>query len=379
MAMRKTVKEFKNWAIRKAFQLSERFHLVEKSPRGGIPAKFLVVSATGIGDTLWGTPAIQALKDTYPQSYLGVLVSPLGFETIKNNRNIDEFFIFRPGFNGVWSLPFLFGKLRKRKFATVFIFHSSDRVLWPLSYFAGPSEIIGVEGENKGLNFLLTKAIPNSPHLHGIEKRLNLVQEVGARTLQRQISISLANPERDMADRFLKEHGIDPHAPIIGLHPGAQKPFKCWPAQNFIAVGNTLRTKFGIRSIITGDGREKDLAEKVAHRVKDSVSAAGKVPLRGTAALIEKMRLFITNDTGPMHIASALKIPTIALFSPTDPRICGPYFDSNSLVIEKPRTCSPCLAKNCHQPVCLEQITAEEVVTAAERFLGSGRNDENPS
>ncbi|MBU1205863.1 MAG: glycosyltransferase family 9 protein [Proteobacteria bacterium] len=377
--MKKTVKEFKNWAIKRAFQLSERFHLVKKSPRGGIPAKFLVVSATGIGDTLWGTPAIQALKDTYPQSYLGVLVSPLGFETLKNNPNIDEFFIFRRGFKGVWSLPFLFGKLRKRKIATVFIFHSSDRVLWPLGYFVGPSDIIGIEGENKGLDFLLTKAIPNSPHLHGIEKRLNLVQEVGAQTLQRQISISLANSERGMADRFLKEHGIAPIGPIIGLHPGAQKPFKCWPARNFIEVGNILRTEFGCRSIITGDEKEKEVAEEVAHQIKDSVSAAGKLSLRETAALIEKLHLFITNDTGLMHIASALKIPTIALFSPTDPRICGPYFDSNSLVIEKPRTCSPCLAKNCHQPVCLEQITAEEVVTAAERFLGSERNDENPS
>jgi lipopolysaccharide heptosyltransferase II len=363
------IKEFKNWAIKRAFQISERFHLVKKSSRGGPPSRFLVVSATGIGDTLWGTPAIQALKDTFPQSYLGVLVSPLGFETLKNNPNIDEFFIFRRGFKGVWSLPFLFGKLRKRKIATVFIFHSSDRVLWPLSYFAGPIEIIGTKGRNKGLDFILTKAIPDSHNIHAIEKRLKLVQEVGAQTFQRNISIYLTEHDKNMAERFLKELKINIHSPIIGFHPGAQKPYKCWPAENFIQVGNTLREKYGCQLIITGNNQERDLAEKISKQVKDSVSAAGKLSLRGTAALIKKLNLFITNDTGPMHIAFALKTPTIALFSPTDPRVCGPYNNSQSQVIGKPTTCNPCLESNCNRPICMEQIAADEVVSAAEKIF----------
>ena len=370
--MKSIIKEFKNWAIKRAFQISERFHLVKKSSRGGPPSRFLVVSATGIGDTLWGTPAIQALKDTFPQSYLGVLVSPLGFETLKNNPNIDEFFIFRRGFKGIWSLPFLFGKLRKRKIATVFIFHSSDRVLWPLSYFAGPSDIIGIEGENKGLDFILTKAVPNPQTIHGIEKRLQLVQEVGASTLQRNINVFLTDQDRQIADQFLKKHGIDPHSPIIGIHPGAQKPFKCWPAKNFIEVGNTLQSKVGGRVVITGDDREKDLAGEIANRVKDSVSAARRLPLRGTAALIEKMKIFITNDTGPMHLALALNIPTVALFSPTNPQICGPYGNKKSIAIEKPKACFPCIGKNCKNPICMEQISPEEVIAAAERLWRTG-------
>ena len=366
--MKNFVKKFKNWTIKSAFRLSERFQLIKKFPRGAIPSKFLVVSATGIGDTIWGTPAIQALKDTYPHSYVGLLTSPLGYETLKGNPHIDEIFIFQQGFKGVWSLPFLLRRLRKRKIATVFFFHSSDRVLWPLSYLAGPSDIIGIEGENKGLDFLLSKAIPNTPHLHGIEKRLNLVQEVGARTLQRQIAIFLTNPERDMADRFLKEHGIDPHAQIIGLHPGAQKPFKCWSKKSFIAVGNHLADEYGCRTIVTGNDKEGRLGEEMARQISRAISAAGKLSPQGTAALIEKMALFITNDTGPMHIALALGVPTVALFSPTNPRICGPYGSDQSIVIEKPRTCSPCIGKKCQNPICMEQITPEEVIAAAKRL-----------
>lgn len=366
--MKSFIKDFKNWAIKSAFRFCEYFQLIKKSSGNASRSKFLVISSTGVGDTLWGTLAIQALKKTYPQSYLGVLVSPLGFQALQNNPNIDEYFIFRRGLSGFFSWPFLMGKLKKRRIETAFIFHSSDRVLWPMCYFAGPSAIIGFAGENKGLDFILTKTFPNIPDVHGVAKRLKLVQAVGIQAPQGRINFFLTGQDREMADRFLEKYGIDPHLPIIGIHPGAQKPFKCWPAKNFIAVGNGLQSKLCGRIIITGDEQEKELAQEIANQVKNSVSAAGKLSLRGTAALIEKMKVFITNDTGPMHIAFALNTPTVALFSPTDSKICGPYGNGQSIVIEKPKTCSPCIGKNCKNPICMEQITPEEVIAAAERL-----------
>jgi len=86
--------------------------------------------------------------------------------------------------------------------------------------------------------------------------------------------------------------------------------------------------------------------------------------------LIEKMNLFITNDTGPMHIAYALKTPAIALFSPTDPELCGPYKAQGKFkTIYKPVTCNPCIGKSCNAPECMKQITIEEVLESAEFLL----------
>ena len=377
--MKSLVKEFKNAVIERAFRLSEKYHWVRKFSPDPFPSRFLILSATGVGDTLWGTPAIRALRETYPQSFIGVLTSPAGFEILKRDPNIDDFFVFRRGAGGIISLPGMLKKLRMKKFEVAFIFHSSDRILWPLCYLAGPSERIGMKKANKGLDFLLTRCLPNPQDDHGILKRLNLVGEMGVRRDPGKICIYLDSQDRQMADRFLEAHGIDPRSPLIGLHPGAQKPFKCWPARNFVAVGNNLGRKFGSRVIITGDEQERGLAEEVASRVKNAVSAAGKLSLRGTAALIEKMQVFITNDTGPMHVASALKIPTVALFSPTDPAICGPYLDGRSIVIQKPKTCSPCLGKSCEYPICMDQITPEEVIEAAERILESEKENDNSS
>lgn len=312
--MGKTTTKFKNYAIKSIITLAKQLNFPKRNIQAA-PSRFLVISTTGIGDTLWGTPAIRALKETYPGCYIGVLTNPSGFQVLKENPNIDDFFIFERGFNGFLKLPGLIKSLRQRKFEVAFIFHASDRIIWPICFFTGASEIIGICGQSKDLDFILTSAIDSQKDIHGIETRLKLVQNVGASTIDRAVSIQLTGKDREMAKRFLKKNNINEDSLLIGLHPGAQKPFKCWPSKNFIAVGNILADKLRCKIIVTGDASEKALAQGIASKIKGATSVAGRFSLRETAAIIEKMDIFITNDTGPMHIAFALKTPTIALFS----------------------------------------------------------------
>jgi len=331
---------------------------------------FLIISTTGIGDTIWGTPAIRALKETYPECYTGVLTNPSGFELLKENPNIDDLFIFKRGLDGFFSLPGLLKTLRQKKFEVALIFHASDRIVWPLAFFTGAGEIIGVNGSSKGLDFILTRPVTPSYKSHGVELRLDLVKQVGAIAKQKAIEIFLTANERKWADKFLKSRGIDESSLIVGLHPGAQKPYKCWPTDNFISLGNELVKKYNCSVIITGASAETELANMVSSQIHGAISVTGELTIRETAAIIEKMDIFITNDTGPMHIAFALKTTTIALFSPTDPELCGPY---NALgkfkAIAKPKICEPCIGKKCDNPRCLEQITVEEVIAEAEYLL----------
>jgi ADP-heptose:LPS heptosyltransferase len=137
-----------------------------------------------------------------------------------------------------------------------------------------------------------------------------------------------------------------------------------------------MRGNFGCAILVTGDAAEKRVAEGIASRIEGAVTLAGTLTLRETAALIERMALFITNDTGPMHIAFALKTPTIALFSPTDPRLCGPWHAEKVEVVEKPKVCNPCTGKKCYNPVCMGQITVEEVFARAEVLLRDSPRDD---
>jgi lipopolysaccharide heptosyltransferase II len=311
---------------------------------------------------LWGTPAIKALRQSLPDCYLAVLTSPIGKEIFKHNRQIDELFVLKKPI--ILSLFFLLFTLRKREIGTVLVFHTSQRAVLPFCALLGAWRIIGTEEMSKGLDSLLTVAVDKKP-IHEIERRLEIVSKVGAHTLDPTLEFHVTESEEERCENFLKRLKIPPYLPLIGLHPGAKDAFKKWPPEKFIALGNRLVDHFGCQILVTGNREEKPLAEQIAKGTKGAISVAGDLLLGEMGALIKRMSLMVSNDTGPMHVAFALKTPTVALFAPTDPALCGPYFSSAARIIAKRRTCSPCLRKKCQDPFCMLQISEEEVYDAA--------------
>jgi lipopolysaccharide heptosyltransferase II len=331
--------------------------------------RFLIVSSTGIGDTLWGTPAIAALREACPRGHIAVLTNPAGSEILKGNPAIDELLVFERGASALFRVPLLVRLLRKKRFEKVFIFHASDRIIWPISFFTGSPEITGFSGQSKDMDFILTRVVGVEPAVHGVENRFRMLAAAGIEGKDGHLELHLTGDDEEEARLFLKENGVGETEMVIGLHPGAQKPFKCWPAKNFIEAGKILRGKFGCRIVVTGNAKERELGEEVASGIEGAISSAGCLSLRGTAALIKRISLFITNDTGPMHMAFALKTPVVSLFSPTDPALCGPYKVEKVIVLSKNTTCAQCTGKKCYNPICLSQISAQEVAEAAGLLL----------
>lgn len=330
--------------------------------KSGRERRFLIVSTTGLGDSLWATPAIKALRQSLPDCYLAVLTSPIGQEIFKHNRHIDELFVVDKPI--LLSLFFLLFKLRKKEIGSVLLFHTSQRAVLPFSALLGAWRIIGTEQMNKGLDSLLTMAVEKKP-IHEIERRLEIVSKVGAHTLDPTLEFYVTESDEEKCANFLKKAGVPSYLPLVGLHPGAKDAFKKWPPEKFIALGNRLVDHFGCQILVTGNGEEKQLAEKIAKEIKGAQVVAGELSLGETGALIKRMSLMVSNDTGPMHVAFALKTPTVALFAPTDPKLCGPYFSHMAHVIAKRPTCTPCLRKKCQDPFCMLQISEEEVYDAA--------------
>lgn len=310
----------------------------------------LIISTTGLGDSLWGSPAIRALRKKYPAAYIALLTSPIGEEIFRNNPHLNQIFMIKN--SSLLSCLKLLPTLRKQKFDAAFIFHLSQRSILPLIKMAGPSKIVGTIGINKGLDHLLTRPIPSKP-IHEIERRLTIA---GTEEESPYMELFLTEEENSAALNHL------PQAPlIIGMHPGAKNRFKQWDPKHFIALGRRLAKENGATLLITGDREEAPLAKQIAASIPGAISVAGKLSVRVAAALIEKLDLFITNDTGPMHIAFAMGTPTFALFSPTNPNLCGPYKIPHGIVIQKPLTCIPCIRKKCQDPFCMEQISPNYV------------------
>ncbi len=339
-----------------------------KSKRKAIqtPRRFLVVTTTGLGDTLWGTPGIRALRQSFPNAYIAVLTSPIGKELLKNNPAIDELFVFKKPH--LFSFFSLYSALRKREISEILLFHASQRLIFPFCALLNPEKFIGTRGLNKGLDFLFTKTLDASA-IHEIERRLKIVKECGAQILDHSLELTLSQEDEKLAEQFLAEKKISSILPLVGLHPGSKDEFKRWPEEHFIEVGNRLVRHLGCQIIVTGNAEEQQLVERIASKIQGARALAGKLSLGSLAALMRRLSVMISNDTGPMHMAFAMKTPTVALFSPTDPKLCGPYFSTNSLVLSKKRTCEPCLRKKCAAPFCLLQISPQEVYDAALKLI----------
>jgi len=323
--------------------------------------RFLIVSTTGLGDTLWGTPAIRALRESYPQAYIGVLTSSLGKQVLQSNPHINEIFVIQePPF---FSLVKLFPALIRRKIATVLVFHISQRPILPFCILIGAGRIIGTEKINKDLDFLLTDRL-EIKKIHEIERRLHVVEAAGAKSTSKTMEFFPSTEDQEKAASLL------PSGLVIGLHPGAKDRFKQWPPSHFIALGQKLKEKFGCHIIVTGNPAEKPLVESIAKSI-GAIGIYEGVSIPTLAALLSQISLYITNDTGPLHMACAANTPTIALFSPTDPLLCGPYFAPSVTVLQKKPTCFPCLKKKCHDPFCMLQISPDEVMKTAINILGA--------
>ena len=326
------------------------------------PSRFLIVSTTGLGDTLWGTPAIRSLRQTFPESHIAVLTSEIGYQVLEHNPHIDELFVL--GSTPLFSLLRYLPALKKDRFDAILVFHTSQRMVLPSLALLEAEHLVGTKGINKDLDFLFTKGLEKK-YQHEIERRLDIVRAMGAHISDYSLEMPTRKEDERAAIHFLNGHGIPDHIPLIGIHPGAKNTFKQWPPEHFIEVGKRLHQHTGAQILVTGDRLEALLVLDIASKIPGAIPIAGELNLTTFTALIKKMRVFITNDTGPMHIAFAAKTPTVAIFGPTNPDLCGPFHSKVATVLSANKTCLPCLGKPCAEPFCLMQIGPSAVYAAA--------------
>lgn len=340
----------------------------KKRPVSDVNKKFLVVSTTALGDSIWATPALACLKNSFQDCSIDVLTSPIGRQVLEGNPRVKEIFIFP---KKLLPLLSLFFKMRKKKYDTALFFHTSQRHVLPFCYLLGIPELVGIQKDQKGLDDLLSKKIEKKV-IHEVKKRLEIVEACGGKAEERCLEIFFGEKHLKVAEDFLEKAEVDNALPLIALHPGAKDRFKQWPPEAFIELGMQIKKEIPCNLIITGSGDEKALVEKISNRIPGSIPLRGELALKPFAALIQKLDLLVIGDTGPMHIAFSQKTPTVALFCATDPKLCGPHLPLQNVQIfsQKP-TCSPCLKKKCKEPFCLFQISPDAVFRVARELIES--------
>jgi len=318
-----------------------------------------------VGDSILSYPTVQQLKTLYPKSHLAILVPNYLVDLWKTFPYVDEIIPFQKkrGISSIWEDLHLSQSLKKRNFDLAVILPRSFRSALHI-YLARIPIRIGYRSDGRSL--FLTHGIRRAKeilHIHRVYYYQKLVELLGEIKDFSPPQIFLREEDRKWADRVLKDLGIQEGKFMIGMNPGATYGLaKCWYSDRFGELGKRLSEKWQARLLLFGKEEERPIVyEILRHLGAKGIDLTGKTSLLQLAALLERCHLLVTNDTGTMHVATAVGTPVVALFGSTDPITTGPWGDRH-VVVKKEVPCSPCWKRICptdHR--CMKLITVNEV------------------
>lgn len=353
----------------------------------------LIINLGGIGDIIMSVPALKALRSFYRNARITVWVVPKAKEVLEGLDYFDKLITMdlsveeRRGVKIFFNLKkmrglFLFiSLLRAEKFDMIINMRPLISIISALKmaaifYAIGAKYRVG--RDTAGMGFFLTHKVYEEyiSRTHEVEHQLGVARILGAKPGAYGFEIKIPRGEEIFIENFLSANGIEDTDTVIGINPGAPWPSKRWPIENFTKAIAGLLKEFKCKIIITGSADEIVLADKLKELTgKGVIIAAGKTNLKQLAALIKRFDLFITNDTGPMHLAAVFNIPQVVIFKPGHTERNKPYTDKEKFVIlSKNVKCGPCQRVRCKLLSCLKQITTEDVLNASRMLLEKFKN-----
>ena len=288
-----------------------------------------------MGDTLWGTPAIRAVKKKFPQVSIDLIIQPQWIDLFKNNKNISNLISYHSKwYRQILLLP----NLLKSKYDHVLIFHANKDIGRILPWLRTSSvwshqNITILPGLSK--NQILSIDNP----VHGIIRRIAMVGKIHVPSDGTHMDIFLNDDEINEAKLFLKTHNILSKA-FIYLNIGGSVLYKQWPINKFILLSKTILEKTSLSIVLGGCPEDKSRIDEISKQLdRRRVANASHRSLIENCALISQAKILITPDSGPMHIGYALKVPTIGLFWTVNPQE-GPHQGQRNQ-LNGPEYCGP--------------------------------------
>jgi heptosyltransferase II len=342
--------------------------------------RIVIRSANWVGDAVLSLPAIVSVCQGVPGAEVAILAKPWVAQLFPGYPGVHRTILYQTpgiheGIGGRWKLA---RQLKKEFFdLALHLPNSFDSAL--VSVLAGIPRRAGYNTDGRGI--LLTHKVPVDGRVkrgHQVEYYLHLVRSLGLPAAGGIPALSVPRDGIAEAESILKAAGGG-DGPYVGMSPGAQYgSAKEWFPERFGQLGRRIHAELGGRFLILGSAADRALASRIGNIAgAGAVDLTGKTTLAQAMALIARCRVFVTNDSGLMHVAAALGVPLVAVFGSTDPARTGPL-SRNSRVIYKPIPCAPCLKARCPQNrECMEAISVEEVFAEVKDLWESCRDKEN--
>jgi ADP-heptose:LPS heptosyltransferase len=366
-------------------------------------AHILVVKLATIGDLLLATPALRALRASYPQATIDLLVTPSSagvlddWEVINRVIVLDKYLFDQPKQlltkpTNLLKLRPLLHELRSGHYDAVLLLHHltlffGRRKHQALMLATGARYLVGLDN---GHGWFLNVRVPDQGFgaMHEAEYALAVAAAVGGHTEEKWLTMPLKEEHRQQARQlvFGAQSSEQAAHPIIAMHPGSggYSTARRWAPERFAQLADALYQSVGGQLLLVGGPEEADLHAQIMGLLRSGVPArslAGKGKIQITAAVLELADLFIGNDAGPMHLAAAVGTPTVAIFGLSNSDAWGPYTGNHpthkALVVKLDLPCMPCFYRGhelgtpegCATRDCLVTLGVDPVATAARRLL----------
>lgn len=329
--------------------------------------RLLLVSPNWMGDVLFLTPAIRAIRKQYPDSHIACLTTARVRNILRNNPHLNEVLTTDDGVPllRLWHALCMLAQLRKKRFDTA-IFFNKSRSKVTLAAWAGIRHRIGFESPKQRKKLTQTVPLP-SKSLHRIDSNLHLLGRLGIPPDGRHMEYF---PKPEAEETLWKL--IPRDEPYVVLHAGGNWELKRWGMDHFVQWIRLWLKEFRIKVILCGTADEKTLADRIQSDFsKDRVlSLCGKTSLDELAHLLKNAEFLLSNDSGPIHLAATQKTKILGIFGPTSAEITGPVSQAPVKIFQKDVGCEvPCYYRSCHYRVCMDWIKPEEVLEQARELM----------
>jgi lipopolysaccharide heptosyltransferase II len=329
--------------------------------------KILIIKPHAIGDVLLSTPVIENLRHNFPEAVINFLTQTYCRDVLIGNPFLDRVLTYDLEYD---SGNFIIRKVRKQKYDLVIDLFCNPRTAL-ITFTSGARYRVGYRFRLRSYAYNI-KVTPRGGEVHNVEFNLDSLRAIGLELIPARIKFHINKVHKEFADIFFAENQLDENK-TIGINPCGTWETKVWYPEKFKELIKRLILD-GYRILLFwGYGDERKQAEVISDGFSNSVYLIPETGLKYMGALIKKCRVFITNDTGPMHIASALGVKVAAIFGPTNSDLQGPV-NGNSIVIKNNKlTCLGCnLTKISDCPYghkCMSELSVEEVHDQVMKFL----------
>ncbi len=326
----------------------------------------LIFNVNWLGDVIFSTAVIRNVRRNYPNSFIACVVPSRCYPILKDNPNLDEVIIFdeRDRHKSLMEKIRFIKLLKRKKFDVAYLLHRSmTRAL--ICFLAGIPERVGHNSQKRG--FLLTKKIkpPEENKMHRLDYYLDVIEKAGLRIEDRYTEFFFSEEDVKFAQEFLRKNKAQGHF-VVALNAGGNWLPKRWPKENWAALADKLIEKLDVKVVFTGGPLDIRLVKEIEGLMRNKpINACGLFNLKQTGAFLKKVDVFVTADSGPLHIANAVGAKKIiTIFGPTDKIVTAPYPLKNVILLQKDVGCKiPCYEVACSDNRCMKAVSPDEVFT----------------